>query len=325
MAGLFDSFAKDPNTDPEVVRKALEAQQRANLGEWVKGAKTQKETGARDIIAGIRGLADSGLFGESFKQPEDPRLAAVKKDAELAAEINGLGVDLSSAAGAAKAAEVAAKYGRDDLAVHYKEVAGARATAEASSAAAVQKAATTEARNQFTALPTAAQEELVARQPEFLMTTLGLDPEDAQAISDKVAERNAFQQAKLKKQLEDVGSVTTTKTSTADVEQVKSTLHMMGIDSSSFGWTKDEEALGAFATPLAAEVQRRMDVLKDSGARGDRNKITADVVKELEESGAFKMEPQFLDGSRVNLQDFNSTKFKEVFTGSSADLIDLSE
>jgi len=321
MAGLFDTFSVDPMAAAEAQAAALRKQQEQNLRDRLGAGKTGIDRAASDFGASFGSALAKGIFGE----PEDKDLENVRDAAKLAASISEIEGDPTTSDFAAKAAEVAEKAGRKDLAIKYREAAGLRAKAEAKALAETQAAKTEESRKQFSALPTAAQEELVAVKPDFLVTTLGVDPAEAAAISKNVAERNQFQKAKLQKQLSDVSAATTTKTTNADVNQIKATLSMFGISEASFGFGDNAEEFDNFATPIAAEVQRRMDVAKDKGERLDRNKVTDEVFKELETSGAIVLRDRWFGEGKV-IEDIDTAKFKNVFTGgATGPVIDLTQ
>ena len=328
MAGLFDDFTKPVESNPAKVRKALEAQQAQVLSNFsAPAAGRHKDVQhARDLVAGMTGLAQAGAFGETAQEhmgvENEPELVEAKANAALVKSIQELEGDPSSADFAKRAAVLAKDAGRPDLALRFTNAFGTRTKAEAAATAATALAQSKEERAKFSALPTSAQEEIVGLQPQFLVDTLGMSSEEAAQVSAQVAERNEFQRQKLKKSLEDVNKATTTKTTNADVNQIKATLSMFGVTGSSFGFGDNTEEFDGFATPIAAEVQRRMDVLKDRGDRGDRNVITNEVMQELNDSGAFVLEPQFF-GDGVNVKELDPGKFANVFTGQD-EIIDLS-
>lgn len=331
MAGLFDDFTQNTAADPEAVRRALLAEQAQQFQQFSSKATTREDRIGRDIFGGLLGLAQSGAFGEkaqSFLEQgvdDDPRLKEVRDNAALAAEIRSLEGDPTSAIFAQKAADLAQARGRDDLALQYRSAAGTRQKQELAVQAEAQAAAVTQARQQFSALPTSAQEELIAVRPEFLTETLSLDPLEAANISKNMEERNVFQREKLKKQMLQVKAATNTKTTNADVNQTKATLSSItGLDADSFG---GEEEFDTFVTPLAAEVQRRMDVLKDEGKRGDRNDITAQVFDEMQQQGVLSVVPSFFEfaGYGPKVEDVDPQKLKEFFAPViQSDVIDLS-
>lgn len=317
MAGLFDDVPAATN-DPAVVLKLLKAKREQQKGDFESGATSEYDRYGRQILSGLQGLQELGAFGKDAQKAisieNDPQYKAIKQNADLAAKIQAIKGDPSSAEFASQAAEIAKAHGREDLALTYREAAGNRRKAEAATAYKMQQDKITTGRQQFSALPTAAQEELVAENPQILVDTLGLDPMQAATVSKNVAERNAFQKAKLAKQLEDVGSATTTKTTNADVNQIKAALGSYGIDQRSFGLVGDNtEEFDRFATPIAAEVQRRMDIAKDRGGRANQFEILGNVVDELKTSGAISTSNRWFSDS-VNIDEINPDSFRSVFS-----------
>lgn len=328
MAGLFDNIAA-PTNDPARLLKAIQQQNSARQAEFIAAAPDKGQRAGREIVSGLSTLAGLGAFGKGLKDkfsPEnDPDYKAVKQNAELSAAIQKLEGDPSTAEFAHKAADIAKEMGRDDLALQYREAAGVREKQELATELATKQQTIDTARQQFSALPTAAQEELVAVRPELLTDTLGIDPMQAAEVGKRMEERNQFQREKLKKQLTDIRAATTTKTTNADVNQVKSALtSLLGIDSSSFGFGDNTEEFDAFATPIAVEVQRRMDVAKDKGDRLDRNKVLNEVVEELKTAGALKLSDRFFSDKKA-IDDIDPDAFRNVFTLTPEDVIDLTQ
>lgn len=320
MAGLFDDFGLAPANDPAQMRKALEAQQQAQIAKVGEGNVSRRGKQGSRIVQGLLGLGAAGTFGEGIKEElgveDEPELVATRKQGELVKTLQGLPGDPSSAAYATQAAREALAAGRPDLALKFRNAAGERAKAEASAASKVATEADSERRAELTGLGTSARNEFIAMNPDYLVENLNLTPDQAQAISDGVAEQNNLRRLKLKADLDDVGKATTTKVSASDIAQTTGHLANNGIDLSSLGFNSTEEDLDAFASPIASEVRRRMDVLKDSGQRGNEAAITTEVLKELIDGGAIQVSPQFFGGDEgeLNIDSVDKIKFNSILS-----------
>lgn len=318
MAGLFDIIGNVAQ-DPASVLSTLKQEDQAKWRKIIDAAPDKKQHNIRAGAELLAMIGRSGAFGQKVKDKlsleNDPQYKAAADAANLTKSLQELPGDPASADYAMRASQVAADAGRNDLALKYREAAGQRQAAEQAGAANTAKQQASTTRANFSALPAAAQNELVATQPDFLVKHLGIAPEAAKVISQRVAEQNKMQNDKLAKQIDAIGGghTTTTKTTNADVNQVKSALSMFGIDQHSFGHLGDTATqFDNFATPIASEVQKRIDVAKDKGVRLDRNKVIGDILSELRNSGAFQTSDRWFSNNKA-VDNIDPEAFRSVF------------
>jgi hypothetical protein len=315
--GMFEDLTQNVSTDPSTVRKLLMDQQQAQLQKFAnKPRRTKREEAGAGLVAGLLGLAQSGAFGEKAKSwseqdvNSDPTFKQAQSNADLAQQIQELGGDPSTADFAAKAATLAHQSGRPDLALKYRQIAGERAKAEATASLKQAAEKQKQAREKWSMFPTSVQEEIVAQDPSVLTKNLGLPEDQAKQIGAAMVERNNLEKAKMQAALNKVKDATTTKTSGEDVKQIKAELGNFGIDAKSFGLFGDNtEEFDRFATPIAGEVQKRLDEAKNKGERLSRTEVLGQIIQELKDAGAINLEDRtILSGKKLTIDG-------DAFTG----------
>lgn len=320
--GLFSDFTS-PDAARAAVQRDLLEEQNTTFREGLarqKGGKEMAGFTAGSFLGNLLGgFAESALGIDRVEG--SPEVRAAKKDSALAKKLGAVEGDLTSSDAALAQAKIAREAGRDDLALALTVEAGNRKKTEVAAAAKTQAAVTKEARDQFNALPTAAQEELIGKQPQFLVDTIGLTPEKAAEVSNALAERNQFQKARLQKQLSDVQRATASPTTGADVAQVKNNMTtLFGIDSDSFSqFGGDEEEFEAFSGIVAGEVQRRVDIARDKGQRANEATVLKNIMKELQDGGAVSLtEKAFTIGDQKKLDILDPETLGNILGGSEA-------
>jgi hypothetical protein len=168
--GLFSGFGSGGLVEQarlEARRKELE---RMNKLATAVGGKDPKQRAGAEV-----GVAFGGAFGKALAEglgiaTDDPEVAAAKKDADLLQQINAITDDPSSASYATKAAQLAHKAGRADLAFQFGQTAGTRAKAEAKLAAATKQQAVENDRAAFNSMTREGKMAIVANDENRLRT-----------------------------------------------------------------------------------------------------------------------------------------------------------
>lgn len=285
--GLFADFGSAGTVEAQ--RKLLLDEQRAQFERLIQNAPTARERAAGGLVEGLVGLGQAGVFGDTVQdrlEPTSPDLERARSDAEIAKEVAGFEEDPTSAAHSRRVAELAKAKGRDDLAIRALIQAGERTKSEKKLKLDAERAVTKERREQFKQFPTAVQEEIIARSPEQLVSDLGIDTEKATKISAAVEERNAFQRAKAKKELEDVTKVTATKITGADVAATVSL-----VDTLTNGEFEGEPELETVSRLVADRAQTMANALKDAGQPIDMTDLRAQAFQKLQDEGVVTFNP----------------------------------
>jgi hypothetical protein len=244
--GLFSGFGTGGAVEQarlETRRKELE---RMNKLATAVGGNDPKQRAGAEV-----GVAFGGAFGKALAEglgiaQESPEIAAAKKDAELLTQINAIEDDPASAAYATKAAQLAQRAGRSDLAFQFGQAAGTRSQAEAKLAAATKKAA-------------------VEKEAADLLETERL--------------KNAHELNKLKpnKPPRDITD--------NDVENVVATMAQGGYGPSTWGDYKwggyGEEEHAQFARVMAAQVEAEIQKATRDNVEASVPTVTMDLMSDL--------------------------------------------
>ena len=279
--GLFSDFGTAGTVEAQ--RKALLDEQKAQFSRMIQSAPTARERAAGGLVEGLVGLGQAGVFGEGVQgrlEPTSPELDRARSEAEFVKQVSAFEEDPTSSAHSKRVAKLAKEQGREDVALRAMIQGGERAKAERAATLKAERDTSKEQREQFKQFPTSVQEEIIARSPEQMVTSLGIDAEKATAISKAVEERNNLKRIKAKKDLEDVKKVTATKISGNDVAATVSL-----VDTLTNGEFAESEELDAVSRLVADKAQTMANALKDAGQEIDMTQLRAQAFQTLQDEG----------------------------------------
>jgi len=310
MAGLFADFGQ---TDPAEVRKELVDQQRTQFKNLIDAAPTKREKAAGNLVEGLTGLAQSGVFGEKaadFTKVRSPELDAAQSQADLLSGISNIEADKTSADFAFQAAKLARDAGDDKTALNLLMEGDKRRKAEQASVAKQELAAIEGDRKQFSAMPEDLKLAAIAKDPARAARMLGVDAAVATEIADVATKTLKTRQLKNEKAINDLRPVKTTKSSKTDVDQTMGLLDAEGIGGHTFeGWfgKDDSEAFRNFATTMDQQSTAVIDAAAGNGIRLTKQQVIADAMNKAREAGGLTQV------SPTDVTDINSAVLNEIF------------
>jgi len=202
MAGLFDSLGNDPLLAARLAdqKRQQELMQTASAGFSDPWGKVGATAGALLGSLGAR-WANQKLGYVS------PEMQMAQKQTDVIKALQG--ADLSTSAGLTDAAKSVRDLGDNVTALKLAQKASEYKLAEAKLAREqAQQQKETELK-QWNGLPEGVKSEIIAANPSKAAEYGGItDPKQLKAIQDSIAERNAFQKAKLEKAAKDLKKTT---------------------------------------------------------------------------------------------------------------------
>ena len=326
MAGLFADFGQ---TDPNEVRKQLMEKQRNQFKKMVSGAETRKERASVNVVEGLGGLAQAGVFGDKIKAkatPTSPELDKAKAQAGLVKGLGELEGDRTSADWARRAAALAKESGDEATGLKFLIEADTRAKAETKAQAQAQVAEDENRRKLYGELPTDLQLATVAANPEAAEFFAQVD--EGQAAEIQAAAKRSLETKLLKeeKSLSDLMTVKTTASNNVTLKQTTDLLSGAGFGGFSFEkyglipalGRNQPEKFNEFATAMDQQILDLMDTAaskRGGGVRLNKHELVELFKEKATNEGVIDVD------AKGDVNNVDMTRIGDIFKSIEAEVI----